>query len=137
MLTRYEHWNAFRQLHDELNRGVPSDVAKAQWVPAVDISEEEGRFVVLADVPGIDPADIEVTTEKNTLTIKGERKQVSEDAREGLKRVERLSGTFYRRFTLPDEVDAENVTALGRHGVLEISIPKREAVQSRRIPVAA
>jgi len=135
-LTRYEPWSAVRRMRDELQRGA-ADAASA-WLPAVDIREEVDRFVIAADVPGVDPEAIEVTMEKDVLTIRGER-NIDERDEDGsrLRRVERLHGTFYRRFTLPETADAENVSAQGRNGVLEVVIPKKAEVQPRRIEVAA
>jgi HSP20 family protein len=115
-----------------------SAVETSQWVPAVDIREEDQQFVVQADVPGVDPNDIEVTLENNTLTIRGERKEEKEastDDTSGARRIERAYGAFYRRFTLPDTADAESVKARNDQGVLRIEIGKKEAAQSKRIPV--
>lgn len=104
------------------------------WTPRVDIREDEERFVLLVDVPGIDPQAVEVQMDKNVLTIKGER-LADADAAKRYSRVERPHGTFERRFTLPDSADADGITATGRHGVLEISIPKKAQTQPRRIQV--
>ncbi len=108
---------------------------EAAWAPRVDIKEDDKRFVILADIPGIDPAAIEVSMDKGVLTIKGERKQ--DDAEEGVRftRLERAHGAFLRRFALPDTADAEGITAHGRHGVLEVSIPKRAVAAPRRITI--
>ena len=73
--------------------------------------------------------------ENGVLSIKGERKSEVRDEKEGYKRVERVSGTFYRRFSLPDSADAERIEATGKDGVLEVSLPKHEKVQPRRIAV--
>jgi HSP20 family protein len=144
-LVRYEPWNLFNQLQNEINRvfesraGVGADdnstVVTSHWMPAVDIREELDRFVLFADVPGVDPKDIEITMENGVLTIRGERKLESEEEREGYKRVERARGTFYRRFSLPDSADPERISAKGKNGVLEITIPKHERVQPRKISV--
>ena len=107
----------------------------SHWRPAVDIKEEADRFVIMADLPGVDPGDIEITMENGVLSIKGERKSEIRDEKEGYKRVERVSGTFYRRFSLPDSADAERIAAKGKDGVLEVSLPKHEKVQPRRIAV--
>jgi HSP20 family protein len=115
-----------------------SAVETSQWVPAVDIREEDQRFVVEADVPGVDPSEIEVTLENNMLTIRGERKEEKEATVEegsGARRIERAYGAFYRRFTLPDTANPDSVKARNDHGVLRIEIGKKETAQSRRIPV--
>ena len=147
MLTRYEPWSAVRQLHNEMGRafanaplgaGDGSNVAASRWTPAVDIREDDGRFAITADIPGVDPGDIEVTMENGVLTIKGERKlDTEEEGDNGYRRVERMYGNFYRRFALPDTADADAISASGKDGVLEVSIPKRAEVQPKRIAVSA
>ena len=144
-LVRYEPWNLFERIQDELNRagllsqdtveGDNSHVVTSAWRPAVDIKEEPNRFVILADLPGVDPKDIEITMDKGVLTIKGERSEEKEETKEGYKRVERMRGTFYRRFSLPDTADAEKISAKSKNGVLEVVIPKQQKVQPRKISV--
>ena len=112
-----------------------SAVVTAQWVPRVDIKEEAERFVIYADLPGIDPQDIEVQMDKGILSIKGERRSESTAETERFSRVERRHGTFSRSFALPDSANPEGITAAGRHGVLEITIPKRAETTPRRIQV--
>ena len=146
LLTRYEPWSAMRQLQNEMSRVFDNAVAGAEdgsnvvtsrWTPTVDIREDAERFVIAADVPGVDPEDIELTMENGVLTIKGERKlETKDEGDNGYRRVERVYGSFYRRFTLPDTADAEAISANGRHGVLEVVIPKRAALQPKRIAVA-
>ena len=146
MLTRYEPWGAMRQLQNEMNRAIgqnltdtddASNVVTSSWTPAVDVKEEDERFKICADVPGVDPEDIDVTMENGVLTIKGERKfETRENGDNGYRRVERAYGTFYRRFSLPDSADAENISAKGKNGVLEVVIPKKAAIQPKRITVA-
>lgn len=88
-----------------------------------------------ADVPGVDPEAIDISMEKGVLTIKGERKSESTQETGSYRRVERQSGQFYRRFTLPDSADADKIEASSEHGVLMITIPKQEVAVSRRIEV--
>lgn len=142
-LVHYEPWGMLSQLRREMDKvfeGRPdeenSNVVTSDWVPAVDIKEEPERFVIHADIPGVDPKDIEVHMENGVLSIKGERETESREEREGYKRVERSRGTFYRRFSLPDTADAEQINAQSKNGVLEITIPKHEKLQPRRISVA-
>lgn len=147
MLRKYEPWSAVHELHNELNRAFGRGPRLANlreagdekaWVPAVDIREEDGRFVIVADVPGVDPKDIEVTTERGVLTISGERNVTkTDDAKPGYTRTERIHGSFYRQFTLPESADGDQVSASGKNGVLEVVVPKKAAVQPRRIEVAA
>lgn len=114
----------------------PSNVVTSQWTPRVDIKEEKERFLILADIPGVDPADIEIHMEKGTLTIKGERKVEQVEENDKFTRVERSRGVFHRRFALPDSANPEGITAVGKHGVLEIAIPKRPESTPRRINIA-
>ncbi|MGH8400986.1 MAG: Hsp20/alpha crystallin family protein [Gammaproteobacteria bacterium] len=137
-VIRYEPWSLMTQLQNEMNRLNHRDEAAAtDWVPAVDIKEETERFVIHADVPGVDPKDIEVSMEDGILTLRGERKSETHEEKDGWRRVECVSGQFFRRFTLPDTADAEGVSAQGSNGVLEIVIPKQAKVQPRRITVKA
>jgi len=129
-----------KQVFERLFRGDEADqsnVVTSQWTPRVDIKEEEKRFVILADVPGVDPADIEIQMDKGILSIRGERKHEAGEQQGKLSRVERAYGVFYRRFALPDSADAEGIHASGKHGVLEISIPKRPESSPRRINISA
>ena len=112
-----------------------STVETSQWAPRVDIREEDKRFMILADVPGVDPAAIEVSMDKSILTIKGERRVESPENGGKLTRQERVYGTFHRRFALPESADADGISAHGRHGVLEISIPKKPETTPRRITI--
>ena len=113
-----------------------SSVVTSQWMPRVDIKEEGDRFLIQADLPGVDPNQIEVKMDKGILSIKGERKTESVTEGDRYSRVERAHGVFYRRFALPDSANPEGITASGRHGVLEISIPKRPETTPRRIQVS-
>ena len=141
-VTRYDPLALFSQFHNELNRTLDprtadadSSGATAEWVPAVDIDEAADGFVLHVDVPGVEPDEIDITLEKGVLTIRGERKPAGEQAGVSHRRVERSAGSFYRRFTLPDTADADNVKATSRNGVLTVSIPKQPASQPRRITV--
>lgn len=141
-ITRYEPWNILSQLQKELERAYEGDnasgrVATAEWAPAVDIKEDEDKFVIQADLPGVKPEDIDISMENGVLTIKGEKSTEAKTEKENYKRVERTYGSFYRRFSLPDTANAEAISAKSRHGVLEIVIPKREAVKPKKINVAA
>ena len=140
-MMRYEPWGLLEQMRREMERAMDtraaegSSVATSDWVPAVDIKEEDDGFLIVADIPGVDPKDIEVHMEDGMLTIKGEKEAEKKEEREGYKRVERTSGSFYRRFSLPDTADPEKITANSNHGVLEVRIGKQEKVQPRKIAV--
>ncbi|NND58995.1 MAG: Hsp20/alpha crystallin family protein [Gammaproteobacteria bacterium] len=135
-LLRQDNWPAARQLHSEIDRLFRHDRdSVGDWLPAVDIREENERFVVEADLPGVDPQEIEITMEDGALSLRGSREVHKRDDTDGLRRVERVSGRFFRRFALPDGVDADNISARSNNGVLEIDIPKQPQVQRRRIDV--
>jgi HSP20 family protein len=144
-LVNYEPWLGARQLQDDINRLFSSwstndsSGVTADWIPSVDINEFEEQFQLYVDVPGVDPKAVEITLETGVLTISGER--FAQAPKEGQKvvrqRAERGTGRFYRRFILPDSVDAEKVKATDRHGVLEITIPKKAKAMPKRIKVAA
>ncbi len=110
----------------------PTDVA---FIPPVDVREEAGRFVVQADLPGVAPDDIDVTAEKGVLTLRGERKTEKREESAGYERIERVSGSFTRRFALPENVQADAIKAKFTHGVLEISIPKQPEVAAKKVTV--
>lgn len=144
-IIQYDPWRKIQQLQREMgtlfDRRLDTDddsvtMATSDWVPAVDVKEEDNRFLIIADVPGVDPDKIEVHMESGMLSIKGERHEEHKEEKEGYKRIERVHGCFHRRFNLPETADADNITAKSRNGTLEISIPKREAPsQTRRITV--
>jgi len=144
-LVKYEPWSILSRFQQELNQlqdygnepveGDPSNVVTSHWRPAVDIKEEDDRYVLYADVPGVEPKDIDVTMEDGMLTIRGNRESETRDERLGYSRVERMSGSFYRRFSLPDTANPEGINATGKKGVLEIVIPKQEKAQPRKITV--
>jgi HSP20 family protein len=139
-ITRYEPWSLLTQLQKELQRNTfdnthEGSVSTAEWSPAVDIKEDTEKFLLLADIPGVKPEDIEVNMEAGVLTIKGEKKSEAQTEKDGYKRIERTCGSFYRRFSLPDTANAEAISAKSKQGVLEIVIPKREPEQPKRISI--
>ena len=147
-IVRYEPWHVVNRLHqtldqvfnnqfsnDALSSPEASSSPSVSWVPRVDIHEEKDRFVVLADVPGVDPKDIDITAENGVLTVRGERRSEKREGENGYERVERVSGAFLRRFTLPEGANTESIKAKQTNGVLEVTIPKTPAVQPRRISI--
>ena len=146
-ITRFEPWSLINLLHQDLDQiagrrfGLAGSdhngSSVADWVPAVDIVEEKDRYVLRADVPGVKPEDIEVNMENGILSVSGEREQESTEEAQGMRRVERVSGKFYRRFTLPDTADAEEISAKSANGILEVIIPKQPQILARRITVKA
>lgn len=112
-----------------------SDVVTSEWAPRVDIREEDQRFVIEADIPGVDPKAIEVNMDKGVLSIRGERKTAHTVEDGKYTRVERAHGVFHRRFALPDSANPDGIRAAGKHGVLEIEIPKRPEQTPRKIDI--
>jgi len=134
----------FGGLHRNLNRifddrffpvSEATTYEATDWVPRVDIFEEEHNFIVTADVPGVDASAIEITLDKNILTIRGSRNSTSTNEEDGYKRRERFTGDFVRLFTLPEAADSNNITAKTTNGVLSVTIPKTAESQPRLIKV--
>ncbi|HLU05940.1 MAG TPA: Hsp20/alpha crystallin family protein [Woeseiaceae bacterium] len=148
-VTRFEPWSLVNRLHRDLglldqfaSRGFGfgqenGEQTVADWVPAIDILEEKERFVLRADLPGVNAEDIDISMDKGLLTISGERREEKSEQAEGLHRVERATGKFYRRFSLPETVNSDGISAKSVNGILEVSIPKQPQVQARRIAVEA
>jgi HSP20 family protein len=105
------------------------------WAPAVDIYEKDGNIVLKAELPGVDPKDVDIRVENNLLTLRGERKFDNEVKRDNYHRVERSYGSFSRSFTLPNVVDTQNIKAEYRDGVLHMTLPKREEAKPRQIQI--
>lgn len=144
-MSRFEPWSLINVLHRDLDQIVAarygmngndeSGHSVADWVPAVDIVEERERFVLRADVPGVSPDDIDVSMDKGVLSVSGQRLEKTAEEAHGVQRIERTSGKFYRRFTLPETANAEEITASSNNGILEVVIPKQAQIESRRITV--
>ena len=142
-------WEPFRDLvsiqdrmnriFDEAFRGGRSNEEEwalgGSWAPPVDIYEHDGNLVLKAELPGIDPKDVDVRVENNVLTLRGERKLDQEVKRENCHRVERAYGTFSRSFTLPSIVDTTNIKAEFKEGVLRVTMPKREEAKPKQIQI--
>jgi HSP20 family protein len=106
------------------------------WAPAVDIYEQDGNLVLKAELPGIEPKDVDVRVENNVLTLTGERRFENEVKREQYHRVERAYGRFSRSFTLPNVVDTGNIKAEFREGLLRVVMPKREEAKPKQISIS-
>lgn len=145
-VTRQDYWNVVPKLQDEINRLFgnvrenDSSSATATWIPPVDIHEYTDRFELYVDLPGVDPAKVELTLDGGILTLSGERSE-SPTGKRGeeaqARRTERGLGSFHRRFVLPDTVDDEKVNASGKNGVLTVTIPKQAKSMPRRIQIGA
>jgi HSP20 family protein len=114
--------------------------ASRVWVPTMDVAERRDAYVVQVELPGLAPEQVDVSFEKNVLTVRGTKPASFDVAAEGELRIfaaERVSGTFERSVRLPEFVDAERISANFTHGLLTITVPKAEAAQPRRITIAA
>ncbi|MGD2173550.1 MAG: Hsp20/alpha crystallin family protein [Gammaproteobacteria bacterium] len=144
-ISRFEPWSLLDVLQRDFDRmggqrlSAPASSENghsvADWVPAVDVIEETGSFVLRADVPGVKPEDIDVSMENGVLTVSGHRFAEKTEETGGAKRLERSFGKFYRRFTLPETASADDISARCADGILEVVIPKQPEVKARRITV--
>ncbi|AWN74838.1 Hsp20/alpha crystallin family protein [Legionella anisa] len=134
-LPMYQEMNSLLENFFNPQREDASFIETSTWSPLVDIKEEKDRFVVLADIPGVKKEDIDISLEQHVLTLKGERHFEKSEERNGYTRRERTQGQFYRRFSLPQTADDSKITARYMHGVLEISIPKKEAAAEKKIAI--
>jgi HSP20 family protein len=144
-LVRYQPFVLVNRLQRQLDdlfdetfaRPAAADTRAVTWLPSVDVHEEADRFVVRADLPGVDAKDVDISVEKGVLTLRGERRAEKHENGTGYKRSERVAGTFLRRFTLPENVQTDAITARQTNGVLEVAIPKQPKAQPRRIEIQA
>lgn len=120
----------FGEMPVEFAPGMP-----VPWVPQVDVQETEKDILVKADLPGIEPKDVEVTVENGTLILRGERKEEHEEKKNNYFRLERFHGNFYREVPLPVGADPEKIVANSSKGVVTVSIPKKPEVLPKKIPV--
>lgn len=147
-ITRFEPWtildlmqhdrDRFARRRNDTSGSRPDGETHADWAPAVDIIEQKDRFVLRADLPGVSASDIDVNMDDGVLSLTGQRStDEHQDESEEVRRRERMSGKFYRRFNLPDTANTEKVSARSANGILEIRIPKLPQIESRRITVEA
>ena len=137
-ITRWEPFRGVNTLQDQFNRlfdrnGEESSLTA--WAPAVDIYETEHELVVKADLPEVDPKDLDIRVENNILTIRGERKFEKKVNEDNYLRVERAYGSFARSFTLANTVNSDAIKADYQDGVLTLTIPKREEAKPKQIKV--
>jgi len=115
--------------------GMEQPLTEANFLPPVDISEDEHNIVLLAEIPGVKPDDLNITLENNVLTITGNRKFKEEEKKENYHRIERRYGKFTRSFTLPATLDAESVNAVFENGILNITLPKKAEFKPKQITI--
>jgi HSP20 family protein len=140
MTSRWEPFREIARLQDEMSRVLDNRYSfngteSVGWTPAVDIYEDEDAVTLRAELPGVEPKDVDVRFENGVLTLRGERKLEQEEKRENYHRVERSYGTFTRSFALPGTVDAEKIRAEAKNGILSIVLPKRSEAKPRAIQV--
>jgi HSP20 family protein len=133
-------WEPFRDMDDVFDRFVAESMrhwpraatanrAAQEWAPAADVSETEVEYLIKADLPEVRKEDVSLTVQDGVLTLSGERKQEKRAEGEKLHRIERVYGSFARRFALPENADEQGITAESRDGVILIHIPKVKLVQ--------
>lgn len=135
----------FSQLSDEMNHffgrdlpifGRQPDLLSNEWRPATDIEQRDNRYIVRADIPGVDPKDIKVTMESGNLIIEGKRETKVEENKQNYRHIERSFGSFYRCINLPDASDeSKKIEAHCNKGVLEIIVPKMGAAVHKKIEI--
>ena len=145
-IIRWEPARELQSIQQEMNRlfgtffdspaGAGDGGALRRWIPAMDLIEEDDRYVLRADLPGVREDEVHVELEDNVLTISGERKSEHEERKEGLYRLERASGSFSRSLTLPEGIDPDSIQARFDKGVLEVRVPKPEQRKPRRVAIS-
>jgi len=136
-------WDPFSDVDTMFGRLVPSNIAnwtrlgvegngrKLDWAPSADISETDKEYVIRAELPAVKKEDVQVTLDDGMITIRGERKQQKEDKNEKFHRVESFYGTFERRFSLPENVNADSIRCESKEGILTVHIPKTETSKQK------
>jgi len=135
MATQREFDRFFREVFPSAFGEPEGELSTRPWAPAVDILENDNNIVVKAELPGVDPKDVEVRVEDNTLYLKGERKFEKETKEENYHRIERSYGSFARSFALPNSIDADKVAAEYKDGLLTLTLPKHEAAKPKTIRI--
>lgn len=129
LLTRFDPWKELRSLEERMGDALSTDLKKdifTTFTPSINTREGKFAYHIDVDLPGVKKEDISVKIENNVLTLKGERKTKEEVKKEDYYKRESSFGSFTRSFTLPDNVDSENIHAENKDGVLEITLPKKE-----------
>jgi HSP20 family protein len=145
-ITRWDPFRDLVSIQDELNRLFGRTFSGSEmtrpgisgsWMPAIDVYETTDKIVVSAELPGLDPKEVEVSVEDSTLTIGGQRNFEQEADEQNYHRVERRYGSFTRSIRLPQTADAEKIQARFDKGVLTVEVPKREEARPKRVEVKA
>jgi HSP20 family protein len=125
------------RLWDSFLEGAPRrrGEERGEWLPSLDVSETKNEVVVKAEVPGMDPKDIDLSLSDGVLTIKGEKKQEKEEKEANYHLVERSYGAFVRSVRLPREVQSDKISASYKDGILKIALPKSEEAKKKEIKI--
>jgi HSP20 family protein len=141
-MIRWEPFDEMMSMRESMDRLFedffsrrPRQAGPLVWQPAVEISETDTDILVKAELPGIDPKNVEVNVTGDVLTIKGEAKAEQEEKRRGYYRRELRYGAFQRAIALPIEVRGDEAKATFRHGILEVRVPKAERVRPKSVKV--
>ena len=139
-LVRYRPYRGMVSLQDEINRVFDSLMRPVApdndvWFPAADLRETETEYIVRAELPGVNREDVKISLINNTLVIRGEKKQETEEKKGNWHQVERSYGAFERSFVLPAAVSADKVHAMFKDGVLQVEVPKAEEARPREIKI--
>jgi HSP20 family protein len=130
-------WQALQQLREQMD-GILGSMftgGAGEWAPPIDLEERDNEIVLTAELPGLRPEDIDLEIEGDTLTLRGEKKEDHEE-REGERFFyERRYGSFVRRITLPQSVDSDQAEAHFEHGLLRVTMPKRETTRGKRVQI--
>lgn len=147
MVWEISPWKPFRDLErmrremdrlwDSFFEGKPSRKAEevGEWLPSLDVSETKNDVVVKADLPGMDPKEIDISLADGILSIKGEKKQEKEEKEENYHLIERSYGSFFRSVRLPREVQSEKINASYKNGILKVTLPKSEEARKKEIKI--
>jgi HSP20 family protein len=142
VLTRWDPFRDMNVLQDRMNRlfqefspSGEEQMSTATFVPPVDVYEDEHHVTLKAELPGVDPKNVDIRIENNVLTVRGERKFEKEEKEENFHRIERRYGAFMRSFTLPNTVNPDSVKADYENGLLKIQFEKRAEAKPKQIQV--
>lgn len=137
-LVRWNPWGEYDRETSKFWNGLGRTAPNGQcnFVPLVDIREDENGFELYADLPGLTKGEVSINVEDGILTISGERKFENEEKSDEYRRVERGYGTFHRSFNLHDHIDTGHIQAVLENGVLKVNLPKREESKPKNIEIA-
>jgi HSP20 family protein len=131
----FTNWTRLNRMMDEALSGWEGEAVGSAWTPTCDVREDKENLIITLDLPGVKPEDVKISLENQILTIRGEKRQESEQNEDRWHRYERSYGSFERSFTLPTTVDPERIEATTEHGVLTVRLPKSERAKPKEIPI--